>query len=240
MYKTNIPLALCLFLSLCGAAQGKHDNVWLFGRGSNDPSSHLGGTMLDFSGGEPEATFFPLPPKFDFQTSCSFSDSEGKLLLYANGCKIVNADHEVIANGDGLGAGASRSYFCEQSPYYASLGQSDIFLPKPGRPDRCYYLHSMYDLNLDRSYLLYTEIDLSANGGKGAVTETKNRLLRVGTNDEGYCSAVRHGNGRDWWVVSLERGANRYDLYLVSPEGISGPFVQDFQGWGFKGDPGYN
>lgn len=178
MFRTNILLALCLFISLHAGAQGKHDNIWLFGYGSNNPSNHFGGTMINFSGGEPEATFFPLPPEFDFHVSCSFSDGDGRLRLYANGYKLVNGDHEVIENGDGLGTGTLRDYFCKQSPYYATAHQSMLFLPRPGHADRSYYLHSMHDYALKTMYLLYTEIELNRIRAAMTAISCRQRVFR--------------------------------------------------------------
>jgi hypothetical protein len=45
--------------------------------------------------------------------------------------------------------------------------------------------------------------------------------------------AVKHGNGRDWWLVTKMSDANlthtdRFIEYLITPSGISGPFHFDF------------
>ncbi len=38
--------------------------------------------------------------------------------------------------------------------------------------------------------------------------------------------AIRHGNGRDWWILMHESSSNNFIKYLFSPAGISGPFKQ--------------
>jgi len=47
--------------------------------------------------------------------------------------------------------------------------------------------------------------------------------------------AVKHGNGRDWWLVTKMSDANlthinQFIEYLITPSGISGPFYFDFGG----------
>lgn len=46
--------------------------------------------------------------------------------------------------------------------------------------------------------------------------------------------AVKHGNGRDWWLITQQWVApnaqtpnNEFRIYLISPTGISGPSVQN-------------
>jgi len=36
-------------------------------------------------------------------------------------------------------------------------------------------------------------------------------------------SVVRHGNGRDWWIVVPKPKSAQYYIFLLSPQGISGP-----------------
>jgi gliding motility-associated-like protein len=39
-------------------------------------------------------------------------------------------------------------------------------------------------------------------------------------------SAVRHANGRDWWLVKPHRNEQRFYLFLVQPDTILGPYEQ--------------
>jgi hypothetical protein len=81
--------------------------------------------------------------------------------------------------------------------------------------------------------LLYSAIDASANNGLGKVAQ-KNVLLEQDTFTD-MLTAVRHANGRDWWLMVMENHKNlnippgakgKYHRYLVDPYGIHGPTEQ--------------
>ncbi|HNM26002.1 MAG TPA: T9SS type A sorting domain-containing protein, partial [Saprospiraceae bacterium] len=66
--------------------------------------------------------------------------------------------------------------------------------------------------------LYYTVIDMSLENGKGAVVSKNNVLLDASLEP---FAAVRHGNGRDWWLVVPKYATNRYYRFLLSPEGLN-------------------
>ncbi len=77
----------------------------------------------------------------------------------------------------------------------------------------------------------YCKIDMNLNGGLGAVTQKNIQLLNFEIAD--CVQAIKHGNGRDWWVLAKLSGPgntqiNRFFVYLISPNGISNPIIQDF------------
>ncbi len=85
--------------------------------------------------------------------------------------------------------------------------------------------------------LYYNVIDMNQDTGRGAIMQ-KNIQLND-TNMFYGISAMKQGNGRDWWIVGrpcyLEIGGtptNEFYLFSVSPAGIQGPFIQTV------GDPG--
>jgi len=210
------------------AAQDKHDYVWCMGYGRNDSVKHFGGTRIDFTETTAVASFFPLPERFGFNHPCSISDGEGRLQFYSNGCRIINADHELIENGEGLNPGPEQSYQCDESPFGYDAYQGMLILPKPGHSGRYLYFHNSFHYWAQESTLYYTEIDMTLNGGKGRVLR-KNQFIRDGDVDECAFTAVRHGNGRDWWLILPQEYVNVYNLYLVGPDTIQGPYVQDWE-----------
>ena len=67
---------------------------------------------------------------------------------------------------------------------------------------------------------------MSTNGGLGKVT-AKNQLVVADSLHDAVC-AVRHGNGRDWWVI-IPRGKGRqFWKILLTPEGIQTPFLDSY------------
>ena len=98
-------------------------------------------------------------------------------------------------------------------------------MPYPGHPERYILLH----LHRPGEYklieeLLYTEVDMSQDAGLGAVT-AKNQLAYQDTMVD-MLTAVRHANGRDWWIVLPKFNAPTYYVFLLSPNGISAPLIQ--------------
>jgi hypothetical protein len=68
---------------------------------------------------------------------------------------------------------------------------------------------------------------MNANGGLGKVVK-KNQILWELDTIGGSVSAVRHGNGRDWWVVIPEHLGNIFRFYLITSDTIEGPYTQNW------------
>ncbi len=208
-------------------AQGKHDYVWLMGYGSNNPDNHSGGTKIDFNKDTAEFSFFNLPYHFGFDVPCSISDENGNLQFYTNGCRIMNYQHQLIENGDDLSPGWYQPIECNNYPYGYDGYQNFMILPRPGYPGRYLYFHYSIEPDFYTATTFYSEVDMNANNGLGKVIK-KNEVLWELDTMGGSVSAVRHGNGRDWWVVIPEHLDNIYRFYLITPDTIEGPFIQDW------------
>jgi hypothetical protein len=60
---------------------------------------------------------------------------------------------------------------------------------------------------------------MKANGGKGAVISKAN-LLFTGITSSGHLMPVRHGNGRDWWIIIKDCCGNSFHRFLLKPDTI--------------------
>lgn len=221
-----ITIATLLYLPGITDAQNKYDYHWVVGYGTT-LSNHFGGTKIDFSSGVPAFTHFALPYHFALGMPCSISDESGNLQIYSSGCKIANYDNEIIENGDGISPGYFHDILCNDSPYYYDAYQNMMVLPRPEHPGRYVYFHNTTEMDISSGKILYSEIDMNANSGKGKVID-KNHLLRGPVDREGAFTAVKHANGRDWWIIIPEENLNIYNLYLLTPDTITGPFIQDW------------
>ena len=130
-----------------------------------------------------------------------------------------------MENGDDLSPGYYHNEWCNNGSnggYKAYQGIFSILMPGH-KNEYILFHHRRYQFK-DSIDVMYTLIDMNANNGLGKVTE-KNKILQYGWLSRTF-QAVRHGNGRDWWIVAPERGdSDKYFLFLLSPEGVSGPFV---------------
>ena len=160
----------------------------------------------------------------------SISDSAGNLLFYSNGQRVWNRLHEVMPNGDSIIG------FPLLTPAYAawidSFGNSSsngvVIVPMPGST-HSYYLFSVcndvFDFSLNNA-LLYSVIDINADGGLGDMILKNVFLDSVQRKFDENVAACRHGNGRDWWIVTHEADTNNFVVWLVTPFGVNGPWIQ--------------
>ncbi|MEO8146155.1 MAG: T9SS type A sorting domain-containing protein [Bacteroidia bacterium] len=165
-------------------------------------------------------------------SSVSMSDSLGQLQFYA--CtgnqnpsqkltRVFNSAHQLMQGGDSI----------EGRGWYREL----VTIPMPGS-DSLYYLFSLRVTSGQGIY--YSIIDLSQNGGLGAVVQKNIQLQSFKVVD--CLTAIKHGNGRDWWILfrrwDTPSPNSEIHSYLVTPTGILNYSVQNVgstQSSGFGG-----
>jgi hypothetical protein len=221
---------LMIFIFLVKKSTAQHTpNRWVIGSGFTLNASN---NILDFSSGTLNI-INPVPnPHHPFDiTNASIGDANGNLLFYTNGISIYNAQHNKIQNGDTI---SPSLYTLTNLNYGLALPQGTVFIPDPTDTNRCYLFHSSADLSLpgcpnlsgngavDKIY--YSIIDKSLDSGNGGVVSKNNLLL---SDTLGFCLiAIKHGNGRDWWITTRQSTFPVWYSWLVSDTGIAGPFTQ--------------
>lgn len=193
-------------LTLFGAAQNRN-SVWCFGHNA----------AIDFNGSIP----VPDSSAVISRGSCvSICDTLGNLLFYAsddtvsmttgpvNGAKVYSRYDLLMQNGDSING---------QSWYHEI-----IIIPFPNN-DSLYYL---FTIGVSSFYgIYYSVVDIKGNGGSGNVIQKNIQLQNFRQVD--CLTAVKHGNGRDWWVIfrkkeqSPSASNNDYYKFLITPNGIS-------------------
>ncbi len=189
----------------------QHGNVWVFGDSAG----------VNFNSSPP--TTFTSSVK-SRGTSASYCDSNGNLLFYTsydptavltgqspdkNG-NVYNVNGSIMQNGDSI----------VMEAWY----QEAIILPTN------YDLNKFYIFSVGvglQDGLYYSIVDMAQNSGLGAVTQKNVQLLNIKAID--CVTAVKHGNGRDWWVFFKTYGSvfnNDIYKFLITPSGIYGPFIQ--------------
>ena len=159
---------------------------------------------------------------FYYRNGCStIGDSIG-LIAYAgrldnilpNNCCVWNKSHQIINGSDHI--------------FGAAWYHSSLFIPDPGNDSIIYLFTSGVTNNPYGFY--YSTINYKANNDSGAVIQKNVQLNNFPAFDA--LMAVRHGNGRDWWLIFQRYTTsltpfNSFYLFLVSPSGISGPAIQN-------------
>ncbi|HNA17474.1 MAG TPA: hypothetical protein PK678_13190, partial [Ferruginibacter sp.] len=203
-------LLMILILVIPGKeANGQYSSkVWCFG----DSAGVVFGNTL---------TYFATTES-SLSASVSIADAQDSLLFYGtsvhptayitgwkkNG-RLHNRLHQVMQNGDSL--------IC--------LGwYHDILIVPKSITDSTFYV---FNAGVSGPYfgLYYSIVDLKLNNGLGAVTQ-KNVLIDT-TATKDALMAVKHGNGKDWWLVTRRwdyynlTANNAFYVYLVDSNGIS-------------------
>jgi PKD domain len=218
---------LIAFLFICGAHaafsqpvdDGKRDNIWLFGYDSYSQLPGFGRTVIDFT--DLNAPYVYREDRdMDFRQTCSIiCGTNGEMLFYTNGIYVANSEHEEMENGDSLNPSGWTSSFPNGLP----VSQGIITLPISWNENKYILFHGQLDfpagLGPIYSNFYYSRVDMGLDGGLGAVTE-KNVELVQDTLFRGKITAVRHGNGRDWWVIIPEHNTNRYYTFLLTPDSL--------------------
>ncbi|MEY4926750.1 MAG: hypothetical protein RI894_1186 [Bacteroidota bacterium] len=154
----------------------------------------------------------------------------GRILFYTNGISIQDSTKRTMLNGDSINYGG-RWIDDEEVGY--RLFQGAFILPKPNSSTQYYLLHQLYDRFLSPSggfdyYVTKTYfslIDMTLNNGRGKVVQKNQLLMRKNTNPIIF-SATKHANGRDYWVMTQSIHLDTFFRFLVTPQGIQGPFTQ--------------
>ncbi|MBV6443638.1 MAG: hypothetical protein EPGJADBJ_05421 [Saprospiraceae bacterium] len=111
-----------------------------------------------------------------------------------------------------------------QFPYGYPATQAVIILPLPDTQNVYLMLDGVHkDISTDiiTERLRYSVIDMSFNNGLGKVTQKKATIENsTDTLNVGLLTAVRHGNGKDWWVITTKYESNIHRKYLVTGNGI--------------------
>ena len=183
--------------------------IWCFGDSA----------LIDFNSGTPQCGTSALNA---YGSCCSISDQNGQLLFYCgtpefpvgsalhgNGV-VYNSLHQVMDSGE----------YIESDRWYHEL----VIIPILNDSLKYYLFHQNIGAQ-GRQGLYYSIVDLHFNAGLGRVTQKNTQLVSSYMID--CLAAIKHGNGRDWWLITRRNPwvitgtyDNRYYYYLVTPFGI--------------------
>jgi hypothetical protein len=206
-------LTLIIFLMLiANSVFSQRNNIWCFGDSA----------AINFNnGGIP----YPISSSVNSRGSCtSIADDAGNLLFYGftragivnNSGLIYNNLHQIMQNGDSI---LGQGWYYEMS-----------IIPDPA-DDSSYYFFSIGVTTSSLPGLYYSKIEFNTQNPQGEVTQKNIQLLNFQTVD--CLLAVKHGNGRDWWVivrespVSFPNTNNAWYVLLFSSSGISSFGIQN-------------
>lgn len=222
--KTVILIAVLINLATFSASSQNRSTIWQLGRVNVSTGYSY---FLDFSSSQVNTETIERKLKF-FNTNASICDTIGQLLFYTNGVWIANKNHDSLFNSQAFNPGFSTDFY-GQDDEGLGLVQAVIILPKPGNG----FKYSMFYVTAELVtahgwvnqaqplYLSMSEIDLFLDGGLGAISENEKNVHVINdTISQGRIAACKHGNGRDWWVVTHKFYSDIYYILRVTPDTI--------------------
>jgi gliding motility-associated-like protein len=139
------------------------------------------------------------------EASASISDKNGNLLFYVKGDLVFNRLHNTMQNGTGL-----------LGNYSSTMIQ---IVPQPAVSPRFYFIFTTDGAeNHLVNGLRYSIVDITLDGGNGAVIEKNILLLNSSTE---RVAVTKHANGNDFWIVAHGWGNRNFYAYHMSAAGLN-------------------
>jgi len=194
MKKISTALAILIFGWNSPVFAQQENQNWYFGNNAG----------LSFSTGAPTA--LTNSSMVTYEAAASISDAGGRLLFYTNCVNVWNGNHQVMANGLTLGGQETAS-------------QGALILRKPGNSTQ-YYIFVMDGCdNQLAGGLKYSIVDMTQQNGLGSITSKANQVSNVRLTEK--LTAVRHANGKDYWILVHGWETNNFYSYLFTGDGVS-------------------
>jgi hypothetical protein len=187
----KILITLFAIISLFSFAQ-KQGNIWCF----------VDSSGIDFNSGN--ATLFLNSIMYNSagqENQASISDKNGNLLFYTNGITVWNKNHQVMQNGNGLNGSNDAT-------------QGVIIIPRP-EDSTGYYVFTVKSTGL-----FYNIVDITLDGGNGGIINGYKNIVILDTLMNEKQMAVKHANGRDWWLIVHGGRDQLFYKFLVTKDSI--------------------
>ncbi|MEZ5045563.1 MAG: T9SS type A sorting domain-containing protein [Chitinophagaceae bacterium] len=220
--KSVLLILMLLFSVAIHGQEYKRGLIWYLG---------FPGVFFDFNLNP--VNFYQYPNLGAVDVSSCVSNTNGQFQFTCGGFMLGDKILNLMDNGDSINCPQGYKLY-HHTNGSGLLEQMTLILPKKGNQ---YYVFcvgmsdSAATNYINHTYtefdvLSYSVVDMDSNNGKGKVIE-KNTIL---AENQHYINcemqAVRHGNGKDWWLCKADCEEHRFQLYLVKEDTIEGPFYQ--------------
>lgn len=217
-------ITMVIMLAVQCALSQRHDYNWLFHSPYSDSINLMSFNNLTIQ----NSSIYTTNNYFVSTSNVTMSDDLGNLQFATNGCFIIGPDLQIMENGERLNPNAYYPRWCPDYGYFNGH-QSCIALPDPANENRYYLFHTSKYLNSDSGgvhALQYSLIDMEANGGLGTVLEKNVPLIADSSLYGTTLTAVKHENGKDWWIINPLLYETSYVRFLLDSNGVSEPMYQ--------------
>ena len=219
----KIFLTYCLLFIAYSLQAQFNNNYWVVGRNC----------ALDFRNGPcvpciVDSTDYTNPlilPKGCTQVC----DRNGNLLFYSNSYLVYNRLFQQMPNGSNFNHGTmANAAITAYGPYPIHNGAVIVPFVKDTNLFYMFYENAEYSDNgsglPDR--LQYLVVDKRLDGGLGDVVFKDSAIIKGDSLMAGNVYAIKHGNGKDWWIIARKFHSNQFYMILVDSAGPHQPIIQ--------------
>jgi hypothetical protein len=152
------------------------------------------------------------------------SDSSGNLQYYTNGAILFNKEHEELSGSEHYNPSTALPYLPDS---YSWLMQGGVSFVSSYNPNKVCLFHTPEpnNTNPNPAQLYYSSIDLQQDSGRGVMVE-KTVPIIINSQFFSQLFAVKHGNGKDWWIIVPEQHTNCYYRILFRNDSVLTPSKQ--------------
>lgn len=129
----------------------------------------------------------------------------GKLLFYTDGFSVYDSTHLTMPDGYGIG-----------DDKIGTCVQGSLIVPFALDSNK-YYIFSLDHWGSSKSYLRYSVVDMTLNGGKGDVVPGQKAIV-VDSNLTEAMTAINACS--QTWIATVKKGTNDINMIRVTPSGI--------------------
>lgn len=149
------------------------------------------------------------------------SNTNGALMLFSNGCYIMDSKDSIIRNTHQMNTGIIHDLHCPPQSDGMVHPQSMLVLPTPKDTNAFVFFHSNTTLTVDyiADRLLMTQVSKDASERFRMIYVDS--LLIQDSIEASHLTACRHANGSDWWILQPRENSNQYYKLLFSNNKVS-------------------
>jgi len=158
-------------------------------------------------------------PYYILFEAAQICNKEGKITAYFNGGELWDRFQKKILVDIFMNAAEDQDFAL------AYLSNSSLIIPLPNQ-DSIYLLIGCTDLKMDDRYGVRAGEQISTvtfremQDGSLKILSRNRGLHQSKYTFESAMTAVRHANGRDWWVVCPKRWGKYFNIFRLDPQGL--------------------
>jgi hypothetical protein len=231
--KSIICIVLCYYSTVVIAQpnyDAKRDYVWIFGKEyfALDTTDHI---YLDFRTDTMALSYQRAQGQNLFQTNASICDTTGNFLFFSNGCVLVDSGFQYIPGADTINRGPEWMNSCDRQNSNLTFGYVIVngcwILPVSDKKYKVFYA-DIIDVWVHTSGIRFATVTQDEQTGELSGYGADTYLLTAELQPEKR-GIVRHGNGRDYWMINEAYEDKKYYISLIdNSETIFTPKQQYF------------